>query len=173
MRDRGKSRKIKNWTITSLFAGAIAALIAPDVALAQDGLSDAKRAQIASAFTALNVAERQLDAALASGAPAEIARLSRSIDEASSQGAFIAGIGKNSPAYAVLWNCESALSKLGLMAVLAEGLARKLPGATIDDFKQAASEFPTFSSSCKTGLGETSPVILTPQRAEAFVQKLQ
>jgi hypothetical protein len=65
------------------------------------------------------------------------------------------------------------LSKLSLMAVLAEGLARKLPGATIDDFKQAALEFPAFSSSCKTGLGDTSPVILTPQRADAFVKNVR
>ncbi len=157
----------------SRIAVSIALLILPALALAQDVLPESKRAQIAGAFTALLSAERQLDAALASAAPAEIARLSRSIDDASSQSAFIAGIDRASPAYAVLWNCERALSKLSLMAVLAEGLARKLPGATIDDFKQATSEFPGFSTTCKTGLGDTSPVILTPQRAEAFVKRLR
>ena len=80
---------------------------------------------------------------------------------------------KTSSDYGILWNCESALSSLMLLATEAEGLASKQPEAKAIDFAGEAVKFQSFVEACKSGLGITSSDSVNVQRAKEFLQQLK
>ncbi len=140
---------------------------------AQQNLSDSKRAASVQAATELSTYEKQLDAALVSRDTKEITRLSRNLEKLLPPGIFIGGVERQSPAYQLMWSCETALSKMSLVALLAEGLVTRQPQATSNEFMKSVTDFSQYSGVCKSGLGVNTPLVLTLQHAGDFIKALK